>query len=92
MLQTAGNPSGLPKKVFDDIRAGVAHDRSQFYKDLSRPFYGANREGSKVSQGLREQFWLQGMQVGIKAAYDCIQAFSETDFTDDLSKYSICQR
>ena len=89
MLKTAANPGGLPMKAFDDIRAGVANDRSQFYKDLSLPFYGANRMGSKVSLGLREQFWLQGMQAGLKAAYDCVKAFSETDFTEDLKKIDI---
>ncbi len=86
MLKTAANPGGLPIEVFDGIRAGVAADRSQFYKDLSAPFYGANRPGSKVSQGVRDAFWLQGMQVGLKGAYDCIKAFSETDLTEDLQE------
>jgi non-heme chloroperoxidase len=89
MLKTAANPGGLPMDVFDGIRAGVLGDRSQFFKDLSAPFYGANRPGSKVSQGLRDSFWLQGMWCGIKAAYDCIQAFSETDFTEDLKKMDV---
>jgi non-heme chloroperoxidase len=89
MLKTAANPGGLPIDVFDGIRAGVANDRSQFYKDLSIPFYGANRPGSKVSQGQRDQFWLQSMQVGIKAAYDCIKAFSETDLTEDLKRIDV---
>ncbi|MBW4593839.1 MAG: alpha/beta hydrolase [Brasilonema angustatum HA4187-MV1] len=89
MLKTEANPGGLPIEVFDDIRAGVANDRSQFYKDLSEPFYGANRPGAKVSQGLREQFWLQSMQVGLKGALDCIKAFSETDFTEDLKKIDV---
>lgn len=89
MLQTDANPRGLPVKVFDDIRAGVSTDRSQFYKDLSSPFFGANRSGSKVSQGLRDQFWLQSMQVGLKGALDCIKAFSETDFTVDLKKFDV---
>ena len=89
MLKTDANPGGLPKSVFDEIRAGVANDRSQFYKDLSLPFYGANRAGSKVTQGLRDQFWLQSMQVGLKGAYDCIKAFSETDFTADLKKMDL---
>ncbi len=89
MLKTAGNPGGSPMTVFDDIRAGVANDRSQFYKDLSAPFYGANRAGSKVSQGQRDQFWLQSMQVGLKGAFDCIKAFSETDFTEDLKKFDV---
>jgi non-heme chloroperoxidase len=88
MLKTEANPGGLPIEVFDGIRAGVANDRSQFYKDLSAPFYGANRPGSKVSQGLRDQFWLQSMQVGLKGALDCIKAFSETDFTEDLKKFN----
>ncbi len=78
------NPKGLPKKVFDDIRQAVLADRSQFWKDLSLPFYGANRSGAKVSQGLRDSFWLQGMQTGFKAAYDCVKAFSETDQFEDL--------
>lgn len=89
MLKTAANPGGLPMEVFDTIRAGVLADRSQFFKDLSGPFYGANRPGSKVSQGLRDSFWLQGMWCGIKAAYDCIKAFSETDFTEDLKKMDV---
>jgi non-heme chloroperoxidase len=89
MLKTAANPGGLPMEVFDGLRSGVANDRSQFYKDLSAPFYGANRPGSKVSAGLREQFWLQSMTVGIKGAYDCIKAFSETDQTEDLKKIDV---
>jgi len=89
MLKTEANPGGLPIKVFDDIRAGVANDRAQFYKDLSAPFYGANRAGSKVSQGLRDQFWLQSMQVGLKGSFDCIKAFSETDFTEDLKRFDV---
>ena len=89
MLKTAANPGGLPIEAFDAIRSGVANDRSQFYKDLSAPFYGANRPGSKVSQGLRDQFWLQSMQVGLKGALDCIKAFSETDFTEDLKRIDV---
>jgi non-heme chloroperoxidase len=89
MLKTEANPGGLPVKVFDDIRAGVLADRSQFFKDLSAPFYGANRPGAKVSQGLRDSFWLQGMQAGFKAVLDCIKAFSETDFTEDLKKFDV---
>jgi non-heme chloroperoxidase len=89
MLQTDANPGGLPMKIFDDIRAGVQADRSQFFKDLSAPFYGANRAGNKVSQGLRDSFWLQGMIAGHKACYDCIKAFSETDFTEDLKKIDV---
>jgi non-heme chloroperoxidase len=89
MLKTSANPGGLPLEVFDQIRAGVLNDRSQFFKDLSAPFYGANREGSKVSQGLRDSFWMQGMLCGLKASYDCIKAFSETDFTEDLKKIDV---
>ncbi|KIH77712.1 non-heme chloroperoxidase [Geoalkalibacter ferrihydriticus] len=89
MLKTAANPDGLPIEEFDQIRAGVLADRSQFFKDLTSPFYGANREGAKVSQGLRDSFWLQGMQAGFKAVVDCIKAFSETDFTDDLKKFDV---
>ena len=84
MLKTAANPGGLPMEAFDQIRAGVLADRSQFFKDLSAPFYGANRPGAKVSQGLRDSFWLQGMLAGFKGVIDCIKAFSETDFTADL--------
>ena len=89
MLKTPANPGGLPMDVFDGIRAGVLSDRSQFFKDLSGPFYGANRPGAKVSQGLRDSFWLQGMQAGFKGVIDCIKAFSETDFTDDLKKIGV---
>jgi non-heme chloroperoxidase len=89
MLKTAANPGGLPMEAFDQIRAGVLNDRSQFFKDLSLPFYGANRPGNKVSQGLHDSFWLQGMLCGHKAAYDCIKAFSETDFTEDLKKIDV---
>jgi non-heme chloroperoxidase len=89
MLKTTANPAGLPIEVFDQLRAGVQSDRSQFFKDLSAPFYGANRAGSKVSQGLCDSFWLQGMIAGHKAAYDCIKAFSETDFTEDLKKFDV---
>jgi non-heme chloroperoxidase len=89
MLKTAANPGGLPMSVFDGIRAGVQADRSQFFKDLSEPFYGANRPGAKVSPGLRESFWLQGMLCGFPAAYQCIKAFSETDFTEDLKKMDV---
>jgi non-heme chloroperoxidase len=80
MLKTADNPGGLPIEAFDAIRAGVLADRSQFFKDLSGPFYGANRTGAKVSQGLRDSFWMQGMQAGFRGVIDCIKAFSETDF------------
>jgi non-heme chloroperoxidase len=89
MLQTPANPGGLPLKVFDDIRAGVLKDRSQFFKDLSVPFFGANRAGATVSQGVRDTFWLLGMQAGLKPAYDCIKVFSETDLTDDLKKLDV---
>ena len=89
MLKTSANPAGLPIEVFDGLRANVLADRSQFFRDLSAPFYGANRPGAKVSQGLRDSFWLQGMVCGFKAAFDCIKAFSETDFTEDLKKFDV---
>ena len=89
MLKTASNPGGLPVAVFDEIRANFRADRSQFFKDLTTPFYGANRPGAKVSQGLRDSFWLQGMQAGFNAVLDCIKAFSETDFTGDLRKFDV---
>jgi non-heme chloroperoxidase len=89
MLKTPANPLGLPKSAFDEIRAGVAMNRSQFYKDVSAPFFGANRSGSKVPQGLRDQFWLQSMQVGIRGSYECIKVFSETDLTEDLKKIDV---
>jgi len=89
MLQTPTNPGGLPMKVFDDLRAAVLADRSQFWKDLSIPFFGYNKPGAKPSEGIRESFWLQGMQSSIKASYDCIKAFSETDFTEDLKKIDV---
>jgi non-heme chloroperoxidase len=89
MLKTAASPEGLPISAFDEIRAGTAGDRSQFFKDLSMLFYGYNRPGAKVSEGVRENFWYQGMQSGIKGSYDCIKAFSETDFNEDLKKIDI---
>jgi non-heme chloroperoxidase len=89
MLKTEANPGGLPIEVFDQLRASLAADRSQFYKDLSAPFYGANRPDSKVSQGTQDMFWLWSMQVGIKGAYDCIKVFSETDLTEDLKKIDV---
>ncbi len=89
LLKTTKNPEGLPMEVFDGLRDGLLADRSQFYKDLSIPFYGANRDGSSVSQGLRDQFWQQSMTVGIKGAYDCIKAFSETDLTMDLEAIDV---
>jgi non-heme chloroperoxidase len=90
MLKTAANPDGLPIEVFDGIRTGSIADRSQLYKDLaSGPFFGANRPGAKVSQGMIDSFWLQGMQAGHKNTFDCIKAFSETDFTEDLKKFDV---
>jgi non-heme chloroperoxidase len=89
MLKTPANPDGLPMDVFDGIRAGVLADRSQFFMDLTMPFYGFNRQGAKVSQGVRDAFWLQGMMAGHKSALDCIKAFSETDFTEDLEKIDV---
>ena len=90
MLKTAANPGGLPIEKFDEIRHGSTADRSQFYKDIaSGPFFGANRPGSKVSQGMIDSFWLQGMQAGSKNTFDCIKAFSETDFTADLKKFDV---
>jgi len=90
MLKTAANPGGLPIEKFDEIRQASSADRSQFYKDLaSGPFFGANRPGAKVSQGMIDLFWLQGMQAGHKNTFDCIKAFSETDFTEDLKKFDM---
>jgi non-heme chloroperoxidase len=89
MLKTAANPEGLPIEVFDDMRSNLIKDRSQFYKDLAIAFYGANREGAKVSKGILDQFWLWSMQAGLKNAYESIKAFSETDFTEDLKKFDI---
>ena len=89
MIKTPKNPDGLPRDVFDDLRAKVLADRSQLFKDLSTPFYGANRPGANVSQGLKDSFWLQGMQAGLKNAYDCIKAFSETDQTEDLKSIDV---
>lgn len=89
MLKTEANSAGLPIEKFNDIRAGVAADRSQFFMDLTTPFYGANRPGAKVSKGVRDAFWFQGMQGGLKNELDCIKAFSETDFTSDLKKFDV---
>jgi non-heme chloroperoxidase len=89
MLKTVQNPAGLPIEVFDQLRAAVIHDRARFFKDLSLPFYGFNRPGAKVSEGLRDSFWLQGMLCGHKAAFDCIKAFSETDLTEDLKRFDV---
>ncbi|MCI0350852.1 MAG: alpha/beta hydrolase [Acidobacteriales bacterium] len=89
MVKTPANPGGLPIEVFDGLRANVLTDRSQFFKELSSPFYGANRAGAKVSQGLRDSFWLQGMVAGFKGVHDCIKMFSETDMTEDLKKIDV---
>lgn len=89
MLRTEANPEGLPIDVFDSIRAGVARNRSQFFRDLAVPFYGHNREGAEVSTGLQEAFWLQGMAGGIKGLYDCIHEFSEVDYTEDLKRIDV---
>jgi non-heme chloroperoxidase len=89
MIKSATNPGGAPIEAFDQIRASILADVSQFWKDLSIPFFGANRPGAKVSQGLRDSFWLQSMMCGINAAYDCVKAFSETDFTEDLKKFDV---
>jgi non-heme chloroperoxidase len=89
MLKTPANPAGTPKEAFDQLRAAVHADRSQFFKDLSLPFYGYNRPGAKVSEGVRDMFWEQGMLAGFPAAYDCIEAFSETDFTEDLKQMNM---
>jgi non-heme chloroperoxidase len=89
MLKTEANPGGTPIEAFDAIRAGVAADRSQFYKDLTVPFYGANRPGATVSQGVRDGFWFQAMQGGLKGEYDCIKVFSETDLTEDLKRFDV---
>src|SRR5882672_3271772 len=89
MLKTSANPGGTPLEAFDQIRAGVQSDRSQFFKDLSMPFYGYNRPGAKVSEGVRDSFWLQGMMAGLPAAFFCVKAFSETDLTEDLKKFDV---
>jgi non-heme chloroperoxidase len=89
MLKTPNNPAGTPKEVFDQLRASVLADRSQFWKDLSLPFYGYNRSGAKASEGVRNSFWLQGMMCGMPASYFCIKAFSETDTTEDLKKFDV---
>ncbi|MGA9967646.1 MAG: alpha/beta hydrolase [Terriglobales bacterium] len=89
MVKTAANPAGLPIDAFDQLRTAVLTDRAQFFRDLSAPFYGYNRTGTKISQGVRDSFWLQGMLCGHNAAYDCIKVFSETDFTEDLKKFDV---
>jgi non-heme chloroperoxidase len=89
MLKTDKNPAGAPMSVFDGLRAQLVKNRPQFYKDITLPFYGYNRPGAKISEGIREHWWLQGMLGGMKAHYDCIKAFSETDFTEDLKKFDV---
>lgn len=89
MLKTAGNPEGTPLEVFDGIRQGTGGDRSQFFQDLATPFFGANREGNAVTQGMRDAFWLQGMQGGVKGQYDCVHEFSEVDYSEDLKKIDV---
>jgi non-heme chloroperoxidase len=89
LLKTAANPEGVPIEVFDGIRSGVLADRAQYWHELAAPFFGANRPGAKVSQGILDAFWLQSMQCGLRAAYECIKAFSETDFTEDLKKFDV---
>jgi len=89
LLQTPANPGGLPLKVFDEIRAGLLKDRAQYFQDFSGPFYGANRPGARVSKGLRDSFWMQCMQGGSNAIYECVKAFSETDFTEDLKTFDV---
>jgi non-heme chloroperoxidase len=89
MLKTEANPGGAPMEAFDQLREAVRDDRSQFFKELSGPFYGANRTGAKVSEGLRESFWLQGMMCALNAAYECIKVFSETDLTEDLKAFDV---
>lgn len=89
MLRTEANPGGLPMQVFDEIREGTRRNRSQFFKDLAVPFYGYNRPGAKISQGLIDEFWYQAMLAGIAGVYDCIEAFSATDFTEDLKRFDV---
>jgi non-heme chloroperoxidase len=89
MLKTEANPGGLPIEVLDRIREGIVNDRAQFYRDFSAIFYGTNRPGATVSQGVLDNFWVQCMQVGIKGAYDCVKAFSETDLTEDLKRFDV---
>ena len=89
MVKTDKNPAGAPISVFDDLRAAYAANRPQFYRDITLPFYGYNRPGAKISEGIRDKWWLQGMMGGMKAGYDCIKAFSETDFTEDLKKFDV---
>jgi non-heme chloroperoxidase len=89
MLKTEKNPAGAPMSVFDGLRAAYVENRPQFYRDITLPFYGYNRPGAKISEGIREHWWLQGMMGGMKAGYDCIKAFSETDFTEDLKRFDV---
>ncbi len=89
MVKTDKNPAGAPISVFDDLRAQLVANRPQFYRDITLPFYGYNRPGAKISEGIREHWWLQGMMGGVKPHYDCIKAFSETDFTEDLKKFDV---
>ena len=89
MVKTDKNPAGAPISVFDDLRTALVADRAQFYRDITLPFYGYNRPGAKISEGIREHWWLQGMLGGVKAHYDCIKAFSETDFTEDLKRFDV---
>jgi len=89
MIKSASNPGGTPMEVFDQIRAAIQHDRSQYWKDLAEPFYGANRPGSKVSQGVKDAFWMAGQMAGLNAVYDCVKVFSETDLTEDLKKFNV---
>jgi non-heme chloroperoxidase len=89
MVKTEKNPAGSPLSVFDGLRAAYVENRPQFYRDITLPFYGYNRPGAKISEGIREHWWLQGMMGGVKAHYDCIKAFSETDFTEDLKKFDV---
>jgi len=89
MVKTDKNPGGLPVSVFDELQAQLANNRAQLYKDITLPFYGYNRPGAKISEGIREHWWLQGMLGGVKAHYDCIKAFSQTDFTEDLKKFDV---
>jgi non-heme chloroperoxidase len=89
MVKTDKNPAGAPMSVFDGLRAAYTENRPQFYRDITLPFYGYNRPGAKISEGIRDKWWLQGMMGGVKAGYDCIKAFSETDFTEDLKKFDV---
>lgn len=89
LIEGPSNPDGLPRELFDQIREGVRQDRSQYFKDLAVPFYGDNREGAQISQGIKDAFWLQAMMAGIVSVYDCVAAFSETDFTKDLERFDV---